>query len=290
MHEDRYKNIKKLFIQNYSNRFPPIPFKNSTFSKNINEKFDKISYNFNIKNNGEREDGWRKKIFGNLYKIPFIIFENNTSIFPPDHLLVTQNVNTTLLIIFLHLQYFYLCQMTITRYKKLCESLEKLSLKKTYKKNNFNNSNEDYSKKDILSNNIYENICNIQKIYKENNSKILNEDLINDLLEKRPLDFIDFYESSSIFNKIKQDKRNEKLKNIPSHIYINEKGDLMKWIKNNPEYEIFDNNKDKIRDIILKIFSENIKVTEEKKKSIEIIKKVNTKFLGKKFKSENFFE
>ena len=57
---------------------------------------DKISSNFNIKNDGEREVYWRKKIFSNLYKFPFIKFKNNKSIFPPDHLLVTQNANITL--------------------------------------------------------------------------------------------------------------------------------------------------------------------------------------------------
>ena len=264
--------------------------KNTSIKKNLP---DKISYNFNIKNDGEREDYWRKKIFSNLYKFPFINFKNNKSIFPPDHLLVTQNANITLLIIFLHLKYLYLCQMTITRYKKLCESLEKLSIKRTYKKTNFNNSNEDYSKKDILSNKIYENICNIQKIYQENNNKILNEDLIKDLLEKRPLDSIDSYESSPIFNEIKQDERNEKLKNIPNHIYLNEKGDLMKWIKSNPEYKIIVNNKDIILKIISKIFSENINVNEEKKKNDEIRKKArlqnnknNKKYLEKKTKRQ----
>ena len=300
--EDRIENAEDYFKQKFLNRYPPIPFEKSKFSKNIKEFVDKTIKTSNIinkENDGKREDGWRKKIFGNLFRFPFLIFKDVKNIFLPDHLLITQNINITLLIIFVHLQYYYLCQMTKTRYQKLCEYLQNLNILniKTYHK-----MREVYSKKDIQSSNIFKNIDIIQKIYREENNNILNEDQINDFLEKSPIDFIDYYESSKIIDNIRKDKRNESLKNIPYHLYINknkkgDKGNLMEWIESNPEYTIFDKNKDNICQIIKKIFSEDEDFIEEKKKN-DIIretvrqngkkKQIFKVMLGKKLKSSDF--
>ena len=306
--EDCNENTEDHFKQKFLNRYPPIPFEKSEFSKKdkeLIEKTIKISNIITKQSDGKREDGWRKKIFGNLFRFPFIIFKDVKNIFLPDHLLITQNVNITLLILFVHLQYYFLCQMTKTRYQKLCESLQKLNIIniKTYHKMWSNELNEGYSKKDIQSSNIFKNIDIIQKIYREENNNILNEDQINDFLEKSPIDFIDYYESSKIIDNIRKDKRNESLKNIPDHIYLNknkkgDKGNLMEWIESNPEYTIFDKNKDNICEIIKKIFLEEEDFIEEKKKNDTIREKVRQSekkkqifkvLTGKKLKSSGNF-